>query len=168
MDNVSVKIFNESSNPNPEYATEYAAGCDVRASMPHTKAKFHAGLGYGWKFNDDLNQATIKPGGRALIGTGLFCEIPIGYEIAIRPRSGTALKGITVLNSPGTIDADYRNEIGVILINHSNKDFVISGGDRIAQFLLELVPRIRWHNVDSVDKLSVCKRSGGFGHTGTK
>jgi len=167
MTKVSIKIFNDSKHPNPKYAIHSDPGCDVMTSMEHTKANFKAGLGDGWFYDENTNQVTIKPGGRALIGTGIHCEIPIGYGIAIRPRSGLALKhGITVLNSPGLIDPGYRDEFGVILVNHSNKDFIISDSDRVAQFVLEKTPQIEWINVDSVAELSSHNRGGGFGHTG--
>ena len=119
-----VTVVNKSNNNLPEYETPGAAGLDVRAN-----ADFY-----------------IHPGTRQLVPTGLFVEIPQGYEIQVRPRSGLALKhGITVLNSPGTIDADYRGEIGVVLINHGNEPFDISVGDRIAQLVLCKVERIEWN-----------------------
>jgi len=167
MTKVPIKIFNTSKHPNPKYTFSSDPGCDVMASMQHTKVNFEAGLGQDWTYDEKTNQATIKPGGRALIGTGIHCEIPIGYEIAIRPRSGLALKhGITILNSPALIDPGYRGEFGVILINHSNKDFVISDGDRIAQFVLNKIPQITWVDVDDISKLSSHNRGGGLGHSG--
>lgn len=145
---IDVKIYNESGNPLPQYETIGAAGLDVRAFIPEP--------------------ITIAAGHRALIPTGLYVEIPVGYEIQVRPRSGLALKkGITVLNTPGTIDSDYRNGIGVILANFSNDGFVVNPGDRIAQLILNEVPQINWIPVESRDDLSSTDRGlGGFGSTG--
>jgi dUTP pyrophosphatase len=142
---VSVKIINRSANALPAYATDGASGMDVRAHLSEP--------------------VTLAPLERKLIPTGLFVEIPTGYEIQVRPRSGLALKqGITCLNSPGTIDADYRGEIGVILINLSGQEQHIQPGDRIAQLVLQQVARTEW-NADT--QLSDTARSqGGFGHTG--
>ena len=139
-----VKIVNESSNALPQFETGGSAGADIRSNQ----------------------QAIIQPSGYELIKTGLFVEIPYGYEIQIRPRSGLALKnGITVLNSPGTIDSDYRGEIGVILINHGTEPFNVNVGDRIAQMVLSKVEHIQWHAVGSLD--SGTKRGEkGFGSTG--
>ena len=126
----------------PEYATSMSAGADIRASQ----------------------DITIMPGERALVHTGLFVEIPEGYELQIRPRSGLALKyGITVLNSPGTIDADYRNEVGVILANFGHEPFCVKKGDRIAQMVLCPVTRAEF---ETAEMLSKTERSGGFGSTG--
>lgn len=145
---INVNVYNESTNPLPQYETLGAAGLDVRAFIPES--------------------ITIAPGHRVLIPTGLYVEIPVGYEIQVRPRSGLALKkGITVLNTPGTIDSDYRNGIGVIIINLSDEDFEINPGDRIAQLVLNEVPQINWILVGSKDDLSSTDRGlGGFGSTG--
>ena len=139
-----VKIVNQSSNALPQFETGGSAGADIRSNQ----------------------RTTIQPGSFELIKTGLFVEIPYGYEIQIRPRSGLALKhGITVLNSPGTIDSDYRGEIGVILINHGTEPFDINVGDRIAQMVLSKVEHIQWHALGSLD--SGTKRGEkGFGSTG--
>ena len=168
IEEAKIKIFNDSNNPNPVYHQDGDTGCDVQASMQHTKEKYDAGLGQDWFYDEATNTAIIQPGGRALIGTGLFCEIPLGYGIAIRPRSGLALKkGITVCNTPGTIDSGYRSEIGVILINHSKEDFIVSEGDRIAQFVLEKILTISWQQVSSRKDLQQSKRGqGGYGSTG--
>ena len=167
MTQIPIKIYNTSTNPNPKYATPDDPGCDVMASMPHTKANFEAGLGQDWVYDKKTNQVTIHPGGRALIGTGIHCEIPVGYGISIRPRSGLALKyGISIVNSPALIDPGYRGEFGIILINHSNKDFVISDGDRVAQFTLEKTSQVKWIGVSNITELSSNSRGGGFGHTG--
>jgi len=165
---IPVKIFNESKNPEPAYSKDGDMGCDVQASMSHTKEKFEAGLGKDCCYDEETATMIISPDGWALIGTGLFCEIPHGWSIAIRPRSGVALKkGVTVLNTPGTIDSGYRNEIGVVLINHSDKDFMVAEGDRVAQFVLQQVFQIEWNNVISKEKLISSDRGqGGFGSTG--
>jgi len=147
MSALSIKIVNRSSNPIPSYATEAAAGMDIRAALP--------------------NPVQLAPGERRLIPTGLFIELPIGYEAQVRPRSGLALKqGITCLNAPGTIDADYRGEIGVILINHSNETQVIQPGDRIAQLVVQPVVSCSWIFVSELPDST--RGQGGFGHTGLK
>ena len=144
---MTIKIINKSNHQLPSYETIASAGMDLRATL-------------------DL-PVTLKPLERAIVKTGLFIELPIGYEAQIRPRSGLAAKkGITVLNTPGTIDADYRGEIGVILVNLSNEDFVIQDGERIAQMIIAKHERAEWHQVES---LSETKRgAGGFGSTGVK
>ena len=140
-----VKIINKSDNPLPRYSTEYSAGMDLRANL-----------------SDDL---IIKPLQRALVPTGLFIELPDGYEAQIRPRSGLAIKsGITVLNTPGTIDCDYRGEVKVILVNPSDHDFTVHHGDRICQMVIAKYEKAE---LQQVDILSDSVRSdGGFGHTG--
>lgn len=142
---MNVKVYNESPNSLPQYETSGAAGLDVKAN----------------------ENVTIKPGERVLVKTGLFVEIPEGYELMVRPRSGLAIKhGITVLNSPGCVDPDYRGNVGVILINHSSSDFEVRIGDRIAQLVLNKVEKIDWQTVISKDELSMTNRgSGGFGST---
>lgn len=145
MAKVRVKIINQSTNPLPEYVTEGAAGMDIRANL-------EAPL-------------IFKSMERILVPTGLFIELPGGYEAQIRPRSGLAIKqGITCLNTPGTIDSDYRGEVKVILINLSQEDQTIQHGDRIAQMVVHTVEQIKWK---TVKKLKATKRNeGGFGHTG--
>ena len=140
-----VKIINKSNNSLPKYATAYSAGMDLRANLQEP--------------------VTLKPLERALIPTGLFIELPTGYEAQIRPRSGLAVKhGISVLNSPGTIDADYRVEIRVVLVNLSNKDFVINHGERICQMVVAKHASVEW---DETQELEASDRgAGGFGHTG--
>ncbi len=142
---MTINIVNKSKHSLPEYATALSAGMDLRAN---------------------LEQAIVlKPLERKLIPTGLFIELPAGFEAQIRPRSGLALKkGITVLNSPGTIDADYRGEIGVILINLSNEDFEVADGERICQMVIAKHEHIQWTAVDSLDETE--RGAGGFGHTG--
>jgi dUTP pyrophosphatase len=145
MSKIKVRIINESSNPLPEYSTKGAAGMDIRANLQSPLA--------------------LKPMERSLIPTGLFIELPDGYEAQIRPRSGLAIRqGLTLLNTPGTIDADYRGEIKIILINLSQEEQTIQHVDRIAQMVVHQVERIKWK---SVKLISITKRqAGGFGHTG--
>lgn len=140
-----IKVINTSANSLPAYETEHSAGLDLRAGIE--------------------SPVSIEPGARALIGTGLFFELPDGYEAQIRPRSGLAFKhGITVLNSPGTVDADYRGEIKVLLINHGHETFTINPGDRIAQVIFAPYTQITWEQTET---LSDTKRgAGGYGHTG--
>lgn len=142
---MKVKVINKSNFPLPEYKTKGAAGVDLKANIEE--------------------EIVLKPLERKLIPTGLYVEIPEGYEGQVRPRSGLAIKhGVTVLNAPGTIDSDYRGEICVILINLGNEDFVINPGDRIAQFVLNKYECI---DFELMDKLSDTERGeGGFGHTG--
>lgn len=144
---MKVKVINKSKHQLPEYATIASAGLDLRANISEP--------------------ITLNPLERRLVPTGLFVELPQGYEAQIRPRSGLALKkGITVLNSPGTIDADYRGEIGVILINLSNEPFVIEDGERICQMVVAQYTQIEWQ---LTTELSDSERGeGGFGHSGTR
>lgn len=142
---MKVKIVNISTNSLPEYSTEHAAGMDLRANLPEA--------------------VTLEPLERKLIPTGLFIELPVGYEAQVRPRSGLALKkGITVLNSPGTIDADYRGEVMVILINLSSEKFVIQHGERIAQMIVSAHQTVNWEEVEILEETT--RGEGGFGHTG--
>ena len=142
---MNIKIKNLSSNSLPAYETMYSAGMDVRAYLEEP--------------------LILKPFMRCLVPTGLFLELPIGYEAQIRPRSGLAHKfGVTVLNSPGTIDADYRGEVKIILINLSDKGFTVNNGDRICQMVIKQCMQVKW---EESDELNDTKRgSGGFGHTG--
>ena len=142
-----VKVINKSNNKLPEYATSMSAGFDLRANLEES--------------------VTLKAGDRMLIGTGLFIALEPGYEAQVRPRSGLALKkGITVLNAPGTIDADYRGEIGVILYNASKEDFIIEPGERIAQMVIAKYEQISWEQVEVLDETE--RGDGGYGHTGVK
>jgi dUTP pyrophosphatase len=144
---MKVKIVNKSVNQLPEYSTELSAGMDLRAFLSEP--------------------VVLKPLERKLIPTGLFIELPAGYEAQIRPRSGLALKkGITVLNSPGTIDADYRGEIGVILINLSKEDFLIENGERICQMVISSHEKVEWNLTLELEETN--RGAGGFGHTGKK
>ena len=146
MSAIEIKIINQSSNPLPEYATSGSSGMDIRANLIATQ--------------------TLQPLERILIPTGLFIELPRGYEAQIRPRSGLAIKqGITCLNSPGTIDADYRGEIKIILINLSNEKQVIQHGDRIAQLVVQKIDKAIWKQVKLLENTE--RNEGGFGHTGT-
>jgi dUTP pyrophosphatase len=140
-----VKIVNRSTNPLPEYSTIHSAGMDIRANL--------------------TAPIRLKPLDRVLVPTGLYIELPVGFEAQIRPRSGLALKkGITVLNSPGTIDADYRGEIGIILINLSAEEFEIQHGERICQMVIARHEHIAWETVEILEETT--RGSGGFGHTG--
>ena len=145
MPAVTVKVINTSPHPLPHYATEGAAGMDIRANLPEP--------------------LVLSPLERFAIPTGLYIELPEGYEAQVRPRSGLALKhGLTCLNSPGTIDADYRGELKVILINLSNEPYTIAPGDRVAQMVVHTVETVAWKTVES---MTDTKRSdGGYGHTG--
>lgn len=144
---MKVQIINKSKHPLPAYATEMSAGMDLRANLSEP--------------------VVLKPLERCLIPTGLFIALPAGYEAQVRPRSGLALKkGITLLNSPGTIDADYRGEIGVILVNLSSEEFVVNDGERIAQLVIARNEQIQWEMVDTLDETQ--RGAGGFGHTGKK
>lgn len=142
-----IKIINRSNNELPAYGTIHSAGMDIRAFLS--------------------SPVVVRPMQRVLIPTGLYLELPIGYEAQIRPRSGLALKhGITVLNSPGTIDADYRGEIGIILINLSDQDFEIKDGERICQMVVKEFCRVQWEEVSRLDETT--RGKGGFGHTGVE
>lgn len=144
---MKVKIINKSSNPSPAYATALSAGMDVRA---------------------DISEAiTLGPLERAMVPTGLYMALPEGFECQVRPRSGLAAKhGITVLNTPGTIDADYRGEIKVILVNLSNTPFTIEPAERIAQLVIARHAHVEWEEVEVLDETE--RGEGGFGSTGTK
>jgi dUTP pyrophosphatase len=144
---MNIKIINTSKHSLPEYETLASAGMDLRANIKMP--------------------LTLKPLERTIIKTGLFIELPIGIEAQVRPRSGLAAKkGVTVLNAPGTIDADYRGEIGVILVNLSNKNFTIKNGERIAQLVIAKHERVSWQEVKVLDKTE--RGAGGFGSTGVK
>jgi dUTP pyrophosphatase len=142
---IKVPVINRSKHALPAYATDAAAGLDLRSTLE--------------------DSITLAPLQRALIPTGLYIELPVGYEAQVRPRSGLAAKnGVTVLNSPGTIDADYRGEIKVILINLSNEPFVVQDGERIAQLVIAKHEQITWQVTDQLNESE--RGSGGFGHTG--
>ncbi|MBD0850560.1 dUTP diphosphatase [Maribacter arenosus] len=144
---MKIKIINKSTHALPHYETKASAGMDLRANNPES--------------------IILQPLERTIVKTGLFIELPIGYEAQVRPRSGLAAKkGITVLNAPGTVDADYRGEIGVILVNVSNEPFTIKNGERIAQLVIAKHERAEWNEVDVLSDTS--RGTGGFGSTGTK
>lgn len=167
---MQVNVINISNNPLPQYETPQSAGLDVRADFSRVTPKNLIKIyGDGEIIFKGEGHATtmlrLEPGSRALIPTGLFTAIPEGHEIQVRPRSGLSFKqGLTCANCVGTIDADYRNEIGVIIINLGQDAAWIEDGERIAQFVLNKVERIDWNVVESLDKT---ERNGGFGHTGT-
>lgn len=142
---MKVQIINKSKHATPNYETEGAAGMDLRANID--------------------TSITLKPLERTIVKTGLFIALPVGFEAQVRPRSGLAAKkGITVLNSPGTVDADYRGEIGVILVNLSNNDFVVNDGERVAQLVIAKHERVNWQEVEILSETE--RGSGGFGSTG--
>lgn len=145
MPELLIKIINESDNSTPYYATPGSAGMDIRANI--------------------MEPLTFQPLQRKVVPTGLFIELPDGYEAQLRPRSGLADKqGITCLNSPGTVDSDYRGEIKIILINLSGEEQVIKHGDRIAQMIISKVEKVKWENVQQLNETQ--RGNGGFGHTG--
>lgn len=147
MKSLEVKIINDSDNQLPTYETFESAGMDVRANV--------------------TAPVTLQPLERALIPTGLRVQLPAGYEIQMRPRSGLALRhGISLVNTPGTVDADYRGEIGVILINLSNEPFTVNHGDRICQMVVKEYVRVKWEQVTRIDETE--RGDGAFGHTGVK
>lgn len=142
---MQVKIVNKSQHSLPQYSTSQSAGMDLRADL--------------------REPVLLRPMERKLIPTGLFMQLPEGYEAQVRPRSGLAInKGVTVLNSPGTIDADYRGEIKIILINLSNEDFVVNDGERIAQMVISTYRQVAWESVEQLEESE--RGTGGFGHTG--
>lgn len=144
---MTIKIINKSQHDLPNYETFASAGMDLRANL--------------------TEPIELKPLERAIVKTGLFIELPVGYEAQVRPRSGLAAKkGITILNSPGTVDADYRGEIGVILVNLSNENFVVENGERIAQLVIAKHERAEWASVEELSETS--RGAGGFGSTGVK
>ena len=147
---VTVPVVANTPHDLPSYSTPYSAGLDLRAKLDAP--------------------VVLEPGQRTLVPTGLHFALPQGFEAQVRPRSGLAYKhGVTVLNSPGTIDADYRGDVGVILINHGTEAFTVENGERIAQLVLARYERIEWNLIESVEQLPASVRGqGGFGHTGTR
>ncbi|MBD5336914.1 MAG: dUTP diphosphatase [Bacteroides sp.] len=146
LHHLPVKIINKSHHPLPAYETPGAAGMDVRAYLPE-------------------GPVTVGPGERALIPTGLYMQLPQGYECQIRPRSGLALNyGITIANSPGTVDCDYRGEIGIILLNTSKYDFTVNDGERICQMVITEYTAVKWEEVEELDRTK--REDGSFGHSG--
>lgn len=148
MDSLKIKVLNRSHHPLPAYGTHEAAGMDLRAYLPE-------------------GPMTLRPMQRALIPTGIHIQLPAGYECQIRPRSGLALNyGISIVNSPGTVDADYRGEIGIILINLGENDFTVNDGDRIAQMVITRYGHVIWEPVKELDRTE--REDGAFGHTGRR
>ena len=144
---MKIRIVSHSKHPLPAYETTASAGMDLRANLG--------------------SDVLLKPLGRALIPTGLFIELPVGFEAQVRPRSGLAIKkGVTVLNTPGTIDADYRGEIMVIMVNLSNEEYVVKDGERIAQMVIASHEKAEWEQVEELVKTE--RGAGGFGHTGNQ
>jgi dUTP pyrophosphatase len=144
---MKIKIVNRSKHALPAYETEASAGMDLRANL--------------------TKEIILKPLERYLVPTGLFIELPVGYEAQIRPRSGLAIKkGVSLLNTPGTIDADYRGEIKIILVNLSNEEFIVRDGERIAQMIISKVEKAQWVEVEELQETQ--RGAGGFGHTGTE
>ena len=148
MEHIKVKIINRSHHPLPAYETHGAAGMDVRAYLPD-------------------GPVTLKPMERALLPTGLYMQLPEGYECQIRPRSGLALKnGITIVNSPGTVDGDYRGEVKIILMNAGSEDCTVKDGERICQMVIKEYTRVTWEPVERLDRTE--REDGSFGHSGVK
>jgi dUTP pyrophosphatase len=144
---MKVKVVNKSKHELPHYSTIASAGMDLRANIDES--------------------ITLKPLERTIVKTGIFIELPLGYEAQVRPRSGLAFKkGVTVLNSPGTVDADYRGEVGIILVNLSSEEFIIEDGERIAQMVIAKHEQVNWIEVDILNETE--RGSGGFGSTGVK
>ncbi|HKL66916.1 MAG TPA: dUTP diphosphatase [Bacteroidales bacterium] len=144
---MQVRVVNKSQHELPEYSTEASAGMDIRANLE--------------------NDVILKPLERMIVPTGLYIELPVGYEAQIRPRSGMAIKyGISILNSPGTIDADYRGELGIIIVNLSNEEYKLQDGDRICQMVIAKHERVKWNEVTILEETK--RGKGGFGHTGSK
>lgn len=144
---MKIRVINKSKHPLPQYSTEASSGMDMRANLEH--------------------EVLLKPLERIMVPTGLFLEIPVGYEAQIRPRSGLSIKnGITILNSPGTIDADYRGEVCIVLVNLSKENFVIKDGERICQMVISKHEKAEWIGVENL--LDTERGIGGFGHTGNK
>lgn len=143
---IKIRVINKSNNPLPKYETEESAGMDVRAYLPG-------------------GPVALPPGGRALIPTGLYIQLPHGYECQVRPRGGLAIKqGVTILNTPGTVDADYRGEIGIIIINHSVETFTIESGMRIAQLVFKEYSQVTWEEATELNETE--RGDGAYSHTG--
>lgn len=174
MGKVIVQIYNNSNNELPKYETNGSAGLDLRADFSRISPSNPIKLfGEGEIiFSGEGHPKTLlclEPGSRALIPTGLYTSIPQGYEVQLRPRSGLAIKkGLNLINCVGTIDADYRNEWGIPVVNQGLETIWIEDGERICQAVLNKYSTIEWENVSSIDKLTGEDRGGGFGHTGTK
>ena len=163
---MEVQVIKLTSNELPKYETPASAGMDLRAEL----VLFNPRLSYNtecvWTLDGKCDHICINPGGRALIPTGIKMALPVGFEAQVRPRSGLALKyGITVLNTPGTIDSDYRGDVGVVLINHGTEPFVVNQGDRIAQLVITQITQVQFVPVDELQETN--RGAGGFGSTGS-
>lgn len=164
---MKIQVIKSTANELPQYGTIESAGCDLRAELSLINTNFLFNVDVFHKtLEETVYKIIINPGGRALIPTGLKIALPAGYEAQVRPRSGLALKhGITVLNTPGTIDSDYRGDVGVILINHGSEPFVVEQGDRIAQLVINEIIQGVFVEVNVLTETE--RGAGGFGHTGT-
>lgn len=164
---MKIQVIKSTTNELPQYETIESAGCDLRAELSLINTNFLFNVDVFHKtLEETVYKIIINPGGRALIPTGLKIALPAGYEAQVRPRSGLALKhGITILNTPGTIDSDYRGDVGVILINHGSEPFVVEQGDRIAQLVINEIIQGVFVEVDVLTETE--RGAGGFGHTGT-
>lgn len=163
---MKVQIIKTTTNELPSYGSIEAAGCDLRADLCSIKDKFLFNTEIVRNEDNTVKGLLIHPGGRALIPTGIQMALPVGYEAQIRPRSGLSLKnGISIVNSPGTIDSDYRGDIGIILINHGFEPFMVEQGDRIAQMVITKHTQVEFVEVEELNDTD--RGDGGFGHTGT-
>lgn len=171
MELVEVKVFNNGNQELPKYNKEFDAGFDFKSDF----SKINSGMdfmgdGETFEYDNENKSLTLYPNGRVLIPTGIHISLPDGYELQVRPRSGLALKhGITIVNSPGTIDIGFHGGIGIILLNTSKLPFIISEGDRIAQGVLKRVEQVKWISVNSIEELGESERgSNGYGSSGVK
>ena len=163
---MQVQIIRNTLNQLPRYETPESAGCDLRAELNLVNEKLLFNAEAVYNIDNLATELIIYPGGRALIPTGIKMALPVGFEAQVRPRSGLALKyGITVLNTPGTIDSDYRGDVGVVLINHGTEPFVVNQGDRIAQLVITQITQVQFVPVDELQETN--RGTGGFGSTGS-
>ena len=163
---MQVQIIRNTLNQLPRYETPESAGCDLRAELNLINEKLLFNAEAVYTLDNVATELIIYPGGRALIPTGIKMALPVGFEAQVRPRSGLALKhGITVLNTPGTIDSDYRGDVGVVLINHGTEPFVVNQGDRIAQLVITQITQVQFVPVDELQETN--RGTGGFGSTGS-
>lgn len=169
MEKINVPIYNDGKIALPRYETELSAGFDIRVDLSNIQQISQLKGNGDYVYDKEEKHLVLLPGGRVLLPTNLYVAIPDGYELQIRPRSGLSLKhGITVINSPGTIDSDYRGELGIIVLNtDAFSSFVIKHGDRMAQGVLKEVKQVAWETVNSIEELGATNRgAGGFGHSG--
>lgn len=163
---MQVQVIRNTLNQLPRYETPESAGCDLRAELNLVNEKLLFNAQTVRTLENVVTELIIYPGGRALIPTGIKMALPVGFEAQVRPRSGLALKyGITVLNTPGTIDSDYRGDVGVVLINHGTEPFVVNQGDRIAQLVITQITQVQFVPVDELQETN--RGAGGFGSTGS-